>query len=217
MVPDEIQTAVNAIAATLDEISHHLPARIAAGAEEQAPATRTHLRLAMETLAARVIEIRPAYLGKTSLAEVENFATFIDSLAVLTRLIERPLDEPPGPPTTDPSSSPVPRLTSDPDPAAVLFAQEVPVTRARVVRGEVGFSRLGYPVIAAESGCAIRGGEPKGVLAMVAGLTVTGRHRLLHQAFYERAGGGVTCEEAGYRVGCNPPGGPVGKLRAQER
>ena len=65
MVPGEIQAAVNAIAAALDEISHNLPARIAAGADEQAPATRTQVRLAMDNLAARVIEIRPAYIGKS--------------------------------------------------------------------------------------------------------------------------------------------------------
>ena len=109
MVPGEIQRAVNAIAAALDEISQKLPARIVVGADERAPATRTHVRLAMDNLAARVIQIRPAYIGKTSPAEIENFAEFIDSLAVLTRHIERPLDEPPGPPTTDPSNSAVPR------------------------------------------------------------------------------------------------------------
>ena len=95
MVPGEIQRAVNAIAAALDEISHTLPARIAVGADEQAPATRANVRLAMDNLAARVVEIRPAYIGKVSSAEVENFAEFIDSLAVLARRIERPLDEPP--------------------------------------------------------------------------------------------------------------------------
>ena len=124
MVPGEIQAAVNAIAAALDEISHKLPAHIAVGADEQAPATRTHLRLAMDSLAARLIEIRPAYIGNTSPAEIENFAEFIDSLAVLTRLIERPLDEPPRP-TTDPLNSPVPRLTNDADPAAVRYSLKV--------------------------------------------------------------------------------------------
>jgi uncharacterized membrane protein YccC len=125
MVPGEIQTAVNAIAAALDEISDKLPARIAEGADEQAPATRSHLRLAMDALAARVIEIRPAYIGKASPVEIENFAEFIDSLALLARLIERPLDEPPRPSTTDPSNSPVPRLTNDADPAAVRYSLKV--------------------------------------------------------------------------------------------
>src|ERR1700684_1062670 len=61
MVRSEIQSAVNAIAAALDEISHKLPARIVAGADEQAPATQTHVRLAMDNLSARVIQIRSAY------------------------------------------------------------------------------------------------------------------------------------------------------------
>jgi uncharacterized membrane protein YccC len=125
MVPGEIQTAVNAIAAALDEISHHIPARIAEGTDEQASATRTHLRLAMDTLSARVIEIRPAYIGKAGPAEIENFAEFIDSLAVLARITERPLDQPPRSSNTDPSGIPVPRLTNDPDPAAVRYSLKV--------------------------------------------------------------------------------------------
>ncbi len=131
MVLGEIQAAVNAIAAALDEISHRLPARIAVGADEQTPATRTQVRLAMDHLAARVIEIRSAYIGKTSPAEIENFAEFIDSLAVLTRHIERPLDEPPQPPTTDSSNSAaprnraVPRVSNPADPALVRYCLKV--------------------------------------------------------------------------------------------
>jgi uncharacterized membrane protein YccC len=125
MVPGEIQRAVNAIAAALDEISHKLPAHIVADADELAPATRTQVRVAMDNLNARVIQIRPAYIGKASSAEIENFAEFIDSLAVLTRHIERPLDEPPGPPTTDPSHSAVPRLIDPADPAVVRYCLKV--------------------------------------------------------------------------------------------
>ena len=128
MVPDEIQRAVNALAAALDEISHKLSARIVAGADEQAPATRTEVRLAMDNLDARVIEIRPAYIGKASPAEIENFAEFIDSLAALTRHVERPLDEPPRRPTTNPSNSPsraVPRLSDPADPAVVRYCLKV--------------------------------------------------------------------------------------------
>jgi len=131
MALGEIQSAVNAIAAALDEISHKPPARIAAGAVEQAPVTGTHARLAMDNLAARVIQIRPAYIGKASPAEIGNFAEFIDSLALLTRLVERPLDEPPGPPTTDPASTAVPpngavpRLSGPADPALVRYCLKV--------------------------------------------------------------------------------------------
>ncbi len=104
MVPGEIHRAVNALAAALDEISRQLPARIVTGADEQAPDTQTQMRQARDHLSARVIQIRPAYIGKSSPVEIENFAEFIDSLAVLNKLIERPLDEPPGPATVGPSS-----------------------------------------------------------------------------------------------------------------
>ena len=49
-------------------------------------------------LIARVLQVRPTYIGKASSTEVENFATFADSLTALTGHIERLLDEPPQPP-----------------------------------------------------------------------------------------------------------------------
>jgi len=55
MVRGDIQAAVSAIAAALDEISHNLPARVVAGTDEQALATRTNVRLAMDNLSARVL------------------------------------------------------------------------------------------------------------------------------------------------------------------
>jgi hypothetical protein len=131
IVPGEIQRTVNAIAAALEEISHKLPEHIAACAEELAPATQTQVRLAMDTLAARMVEIRPAYIGKASPAEIGNFAEFIDSLSVLARHIERPLDEPPRPSATVPSSSAVPRKsavlrsTAPADPAVVRYCLKV--------------------------------------------------------------------------------------------
>ena len=125
MVSQEIQAAVSAIAARLDEISHELPARIVPGTGEQTPAMRTRLRSAMDTLAARVIEIRPAYIGKASPAEIENFAGFFDSLAVLTRNIERPLDEPPRPLTGNQSKAAVPRSAVHLDPALVRYCLKV--------------------------------------------------------------------------------------------
>jgi hypothetical protein len=125
MVQAEIQTAVSAIAAAFDEISHNLAAHIVAGADEQAPATRTHLRSAMDNLEARVVEIRPAYIGTASPAEIGNFAEFIDSLAVLTKHIERPLDEPPRPPTTAVSNRAIPRLINPANPALVRYCLKV--------------------------------------------------------------------------------------------
>jgi len=131
MLQGEIQRAVDASAAALDEIRHQLPARILAGTDEQTPATRARVRWAMDNLAARLIEIRPAYVGTASSAEIENFAEFIDSLTVLTRLIERPLDEPPQPPATNPSNSTVPRngavnrLSNSANPALVRYCLKV--------------------------------------------------------------------------------------------
>ena len=125
MVPGEIQAAVDAIAAALDEISHNLPTRIGAGVDEESPATRTRVRLAMDTLETRVIEIRPAYIGKASSQEVQNFAAFIDSLAVLAGHIDRPLDEPPGRSTAGPSNTAVPRLIGGADPAVVRYCLKV--------------------------------------------------------------------------------------------
>jgi hypothetical protein len=125
MVRREIQAAVNAITAVLDEFSHELPARIAMGADLLPRASRARMRLAMDTLAARVVEIRPAYIGKASPAEIENFAAFIDSLAVLAKRIERPLDEPPRLPAADPSNGAVPRRTAHADPAIVRYCLKV--------------------------------------------------------------------------------------------
>ena len=96
------------------------------GADAQASATRTHARLANDELAARVIAIRPAYIGKASAQEVQNFAAFIDSLALLTRHIERPLDEPPRPRRRRICQTvPLPRLTTGADPAAVRYSLKV--------------------------------------------------------------------------------------------
>jgi uncharacterized membrane protein YccC len=126
MVRGEIESAVNAIADALDQISHRLWARIAEGEEEQTPAMHTHLCMAMDNLAARVIQIRPAYIGKSSPAEIEHFAEFIDSLAVLARHVERPLDEPPRSPATDFTKSTVPpRFAVSADPAIVRYCQKV--------------------------------------------------------------------------------------------
>ena len=49
----------------------------------------------MDALRARIILLRPQYIVHSSPAEIENLATFTDSLATLTGHIERLLDEPP--------------------------------------------------------------------------------------------------------------------------
>ncbi|MGA7760530.1 MAG: FUSC family protein [Candidatus Binataceae bacterium] len=127
MVRPEIQATVDAIAAVLDEIARELPTHIAVGVDKPPPASRTRARSALDVLSARIIQVRPAYVGKASSAEIENFASFNDSLAALTGHIERLLDEPPQPPDTALSKSAVPRVTDAPDPALVRYALKVGV------------------------------------------------------------------------------------------
>ena len=140
MVRPEIQATVDAIAAVLDEIARELPTHIAVGVDQPPPASRTRARSALDALSARIIQVRPTYIGKASSAEIENFASFTDSLAALTGHIERLLDEPPQPPAAAPSNSAVPRLSDAPDPAArPLF------NKGRSLRGDRLCDRHRYP------------------------------------------------------------------------
>jgi hypothetical protein len=116
--------SVAEIAAVLDEIAREMPTHIAVGVDQPPPASRTRARSALDALAARVIQIRPTYVGSASTAEIENFASFNDSLAVLTAYIERLLDEPPQPPAAAPSKSAAPRSTGL-DPDVVRFSMKV--------------------------------------------------------------------------------------------
>jgi len=125
MARPELQATVEAIAAVLDEIARELPTHIAVGVDQPPPASRIRARSAMDSLSTRVIQIRPAYIGTASSAEVENFATFKDSLAGLTGHIERLLDEPPQPPAAAPANSVVTRLTDAPDPMLVRYSMKV--------------------------------------------------------------------------------------------
>src|SRR5216683_1665811 len=125
MVRPEIQATVEAIAAVYDEDAREWPTHIAVGVDLPPPASRVRARSAMDDLSARVIQVRPAYIGRVSSAELENFATFTDSLAALTGHIERLLDEPPHPLAITPANSAVPRLADTPDPAVVRYSMKV--------------------------------------------------------------------------------------------
>jgi uncharacterized membrane protein YccC len=121
----EIEATVEAIAAVLDEMAHELPTHIGVGVDEPSPVSRTRARSAMDHYAARIIQVRPAYISKASSPEVENFATFNDSLETLTGQIDHLLDEPPRASAAVSAKSPVPRLTDRPDPALVRYALKV--------------------------------------------------------------------------------------------
>src|SRR5271163_957429 len=125
MVRPEIQGTVEAIAAVLDEISRELPTHVAVGVDKTPPASRTRARSMLDALSARIIHVRPAYIGKASSAELENFADFTDSLAALTEHIEHLLDEPPHPPAEAPADNVAPRSSNAPDPVIVRYSLKV--------------------------------------------------------------------------------------------
>jgi uncharacterized membrane protein YccC len=124
MVRPELQATVDAIAVVLDELAHEFRTYIPVGADNPPPPSRVRARLAMAALSARVIQIRPGYIRTASSAEIENFAAFNDSLAMLTSYIERLLDQPPQPPAAMPSKSPTPRSTA-PDREVVRYSMKV--------------------------------------------------------------------------------------------
>lgn len=125
MLRPELVATVDALAAVLDEIAHELPNHIAVGVDSPPPASRTRARAAFDALAARMIQVRPSYIGKVSSAEIENFASFSDSLAVLTGFIERLLDEPPHSPAAASPAIAAPRAAATVDPETVRYSLKV--------------------------------------------------------------------------------------------
>jgi uncharacterized membrane protein YccC len=125
MLRPEILATVDAIGSALDEIARELPSRIAVGVDQPAPASRTRARLMMDRLSARTAELRPTYTGRASSGELENFASFADSLATLTDHIERLLDEPPPERAAASAKQTAPGLFENPDPEMVRYALKV--------------------------------------------------------------------------------------------
>jgi uncharacterized membrane protein YccC len=125
MARPELQASVEAIAAALDEIAREMPTHISVGVDQPPPPWRARARSAIDALTARVIQIRPAYIGTSGLAEIENFAAFTDTLAALTTYVERLLDEPPQPPTAAPAINAAAQVTDAPDPALVRYSLKV--------------------------------------------------------------------------------------------
>jgi hypothetical protein len=124
MARPELESTVEAIASALGDFARTLPSEIPVGPDKPPPASGTRARTAMDALSARIVQLRPVYLRTASSAEIEDFASFTDSLSVLTRLVERLLDEPPRLPDAS-STQLVPRLTDPPDPAATRYSLKV--------------------------------------------------------------------------------------------
>jgi uncharacterized membrane protein YccC len=111
MLRPEIEATVNAIAAALDEIARTAPTLIRVGVDRPPPPEGVRARSVMDALNTRVTQVRFAYIDRKGAAEVANFASFNDCLGTLTRLIERPLDEPP----SDAASSSSTPAVAEPD------------------------------------------------------------------------------------------------------
>ena len=124
MARPELQGTVDAIAVVLDELARESRTYIPVGADNPPPPSRVRARSAMDALSARTIQIRPAYIGKASYAEIENFAGFTDSLAVLTSHIDHLLDQPPQPLAASPSKDAAPR-SSGPDREVLRYSMKV--------------------------------------------------------------------------------------------
>jgi hypothetical protein len=110
MLQPEIAATADAIAAVLDEIAHDAPTLIRTGPDQPPSPEAARAQSAMDALNTRVMQIRPAEIGRADATEVANFSSFNDCLGTLTRLIEPPLDEPPA----DAASSTSPRAVSEP-------------------------------------------------------------------------------------------------------
>ena len=94
MLRPEIQETVEALAGELGALAAELPKHIAIGTEQRPADWRIRARAAMNALSARLLQVRPLYLGRVSPAEIENMASFLDSLGSLTRRVEHLPDEP---------------------------------------------------------------------------------------------------------------------------
>jgi uncharacterized membrane protein YccC len=125
MVRPEIQAAVAALAAVLEGLARDLPKQITAGSDRHPSTARMRARAAMDALSARILQVRPRYIGTVSSAELENLASFVDSIGMLTRHIERLLDEPPQPPAAGSSNRAAAHPMGPPDPALVRYSVKV--------------------------------------------------------------------------------------------
>jgi len=124
MLQAELKATIFAIANVLNEIAAELPTQIPVGVDLPPPPARLRARTAMDALTARIIQLRPTYIGHASSAEIENLASFTDSLAVLTGHIERLLDEPPQA-NAMLSNTAGSHLPLAPDPALIRFSLKV--------------------------------------------------------------------------------------------
>jgi len=115
----EINDTCSAIVAAMDEIARE-PLM---GRDPNLSPTPAMARVtrAMETLAARTIEVRPQYIGRAGGAEVANLGAFTEAISSLARLLERSLEAAP------PTAKPTPAREAEPvrDPATIRYSLKV--------------------------------------------------------------------------------------------
>ena len=121
----EIEAAVDAIAAVLDEIAREAQILIRFGADQAPTPAALGARAAMDALGARITHVRPAYIGRASATELGNLASFTECLATLTRLIERPLYEPPAATASNSPPRPLPAPHDATDPGLMRYCLKV--------------------------------------------------------------------------------------------
>ncbi|HEY6421021.1 MAG TPA: FUSC family protein [Candidatus Binataceae bacterium] len=115
----EIDNACIAIAAAMDEIARD-PVMTSDPGLPPTPAIARVSR-AMETLAARTIEVRPRYIGRASGVELANLGAFLENISSHARLLEASLEAAP------PAAKPAPARKSAPvrNPATVRYSYKV--------------------------------------------------------------------------------------------
>ena len=124
-VAPEIQAAIEAVGAALDEVN---PDEILRSVYDQ-PSSPAALRVqsTLAALEARVVAVRPSFLATTSAGELSNFSFFLSSLHAVCRLLEHPLDVPAvvAPAVAAP---PAPPVQTPVDPATLHYCFKVAIS-----------------------------------------------------------------------------------------
>lgn len=123
MVRTELDNACLAIAAAMDEIARDTLVEIRTGADQPPTPVAARVNQAIDTLDARITEVRPQYINLASGAEVANFGAFIEVLYRMRQLIGRPLDEPP--PAAEQLAARQAKPAPGADPVMVRFSLKV--------------------------------------------------------------------------------------------
>jgi Fusaric acid resistance protein family len=121
-VAPEIQDAIEAIAAALDELSPNPTEILQSGYGQPPSPAANRIQSSLATLDARVNEVRPAYLATTGAAELSNFSFFLTCLRSIGRLIGDPLDE------SSVTGPPAPAAEAPLDPATMRYCLKVAIS-----------------------------------------------------------------------------------------